>query len=60
MTAQCTANLKVCRMSESYPLMNAPPGYFTLQAGAVPWTAAINGLWTQLSGGVVALDWFGY
>ncbi len=60
MTAQCTANLKVCRTSESYPLMNGAPNYFQLQSGAVPWTASINGIWTQYSGGVVVFDWFGY
>jgi hypothetical protein len=40
--------------------MNGAPNYFQLQSGAVPWTASINGLWTQNSGGVVVFDWFGY
>ncbi len=58
MTAQCVASLKVCTMSEPYSLMSGVPGYLTLQGGAVQWTAAINGLWTQPSGGIVAFDWF--
>ena len=60
MTAQCVASLKVCRASESYSLVNGAPNNVQLQSGAVPWTASINGLWTQSSGGVVIFDWFGY
>ncbi|CAF0916171.1 unnamed protein product [Rotaria sp. Silwood1] len=60
MTAQCNAGVTVCTMSESYPLMNGSPGYLQLQSGMVPWTASINGLWTQPSGGTLAFDWFGY
>jgi len=60
MTAQCTASLKVCTMSDSYSLMNGAPGYLPLQSGSVSWTAAINGLWTKPSGGSVAFNWFGY
>ncbi|CAF5137527.1 unnamed protein product, partial [Rotaria sp. Silwood1] len=26
------------------------------QSGMVPWTASINGLWTQPSGGTLAFD----
>jgi len=60
MTAQCDASLKVCTMSNSYSLMSGAPGYVQLQGGAVQWTAAINGIWSQPSGGIVVFDWFGY
>jgi hypothetical protein len=40
--------------------MNTAPGYVQMQSGAVPWTASVNGLWTQPSGGILAFDWFGY
>jgi hypothetical protein len=59
MTAQCTASLKVCTVSDSYPLMNGAPGYLQLQGGSVLWTASINGIWTQPSSGVLVFDWFG-
>ncbi|CAF2512453.1 unnamed protein product [Rotaria sp. Silwood2] len=59
-TAQCNVNSTVCTMSESYPLMNSSPGYLQLQNGTVPWTASINGLWTQPLSGTLAFDWFEY
>lgn len=59
-TAQCSASAKVCRSSESYSLMSGAPGYFALQNGNIPWTAAVDGLWTQVSGGALSFDWFGY
>lgn len=59
-TAQCSASMKVCRSSESYSLMAGAPGYFALQSGSIPWTAAIDGLWTQSFGGFISFNWFGY
>ena len=59
MTAQCNANLKVCTRGETYSLMSGSPSYLQMQGGLVTWTASINGLWTHMSGGVLAFDWFG-
>jgi len=59
-TTQCTSGVKTCRTSESYSLMSGAPGSQSLLSGAVQWTAAIDGLWTQSSGGSLAFDWFGY
>ena len=60
MATLCNTTYKVCQMSESYSLMAGAPGYLLLPGGAISWTAAIDGLWTQPSGGVISFDWFGY
>lgn len=61
MTALCDASVNVCTTSDSYPLASGSPGYLQLQDGSVSWTASINGLRTQPSGGgILAFDWFGY
>ncbi|CAF4036975.1 unnamed protein product [Adineta steineri] len=60
MTAQCTAGLKVCTFSTSYPLTSGASGYTALQGGSGPWAASVKGVWTSSSSGVLAFNWFGY
>jgi hypothetical protein len=60
MTALCNINAKVCTVSDSYSLTNGVPGWLQMQSGSVLWAASVNGLWTQISSGILAFDWFGY
>ncbi|CAF4260435.1 unnamed protein product, partial [Adineta steineri] len=57
---QCTAGLKVCTFSTSYPLTSGASGYTALQGGSGPWAASVKGVWTSSSSGILAFNWFGY